>query len=179
MLIRITPKEQLDLRMLRMVTSTGAVLPAEVYDWFYDVAFPRGAQLVSMSGGTDIAGCCTYMSRLYTTLGNSTDYERTVVAGTPLLPVYRGEIQVKALGMAVDIFDIAKAGHVSVEEMGSAGELVCTKPFPSQPIAFYGTGGRELYRSSYFERFGVHVWCQSDYVQRVNATGGILMLGRS
>lgn len=108
----------------------------------------------------------------------SANYQ-TVVAGTPLLPVYRGQIQAKALGMAVDIFDSAQAEPVSVEQMGSPGELVCTKPFPSQPIAFHGTGGRELYKSSYFERFGVGVWCQGDFVQRVNATGGLLMLGRS
>lgn len=112
-------------------------------------------------------------------LSSNTDYKRTVVAGTPLLPVYRGEIQVKALGMAVNIFDIASAGHVSLVETGSPGELVCTRPFPSQPVAFHGTGGWERYKSSYFERFGVNVWCQSDYVQRVLTTSGFLMLGRS
>lgn len=52
--------EQFDLSRLRIVTSTGSVLSAEQYDWFYDVAFPPEAQLVSMSGGTDIAGCCAY-----------------------------------------------------------------------------------------------------------------------
>ncbi|GAB7352396.1 hypothetical protein MBLNU459_g2826t2 [Dothideomycetes sp. NU459] len=155
----ILPKQQFDLSALRMVTSTGAVLAAEIYDWFYDVAFPRDAQLISMSGGTDIAGC--------------------FVAGTPLLPVYRGEIQAKALGMAVDIFDIAKTEHTSIERTGNPGELVCTKPFPSQPVAFHGIGGQELYKSSYFERYGPQIWCQSDYVQRVKETGGILMLGRS
>lgn len=95
------------------------------------------------------------------------------------MPVYRGEIQAKALGMAVDIFDIAQAEHVSVEQTEEPGELVCTKPFPSQPIAFHGTGGQDLYKSSYFERFGVGVWCQGDFVQRVGATGGLLILGRS
>ncbi|EFX06638.1 acetoacetyl-synthase [Grosmannia clavigera kw1407] len=155
----IVPREQFDLSKLRMMTSTGSVLSAEQYDWFYDVAFPPDAQLISMSGGTDIAGC--------------------FVAGTPLLPVYRGEIQAKALGMAVDIFDSAQTEHVSVEATGNPGELVCTKPFPSQPVTFHGAGGQDLYKSSYFERFGVGVWCQGDFVQRIKATGGLLMLGRS
>lgn len=93
--------------------------------------------------------------------------------------MYRGEIQAKALGMAVDIFDSAQVEHVSVEATGSAGELVCTKPFPSQPVSFHGAGGLALYKSSYFDRFGVGVWCQGDFVQRVKATGGLLMLGRS
>lgn len=57
----VLPGQQFDLSKLRVVTSTGAVLSPEIYDWFYQVAFPRDAQLVSMSGGTDIAGCCTYM----------------------------------------------------------------------------------------------------------------------
>lgn len=178
-LINVLLGEQFDLSKLRVVTSTGAVLSEELYDWFYKIAFPRDAQLVSMSGGTDIAGCCTYMLPLEVIIGCGTDDEGIVVAGTPLLPVYRGEIQAKALGMAVDIFDIAQVEHVSVEQTGEPGELVCKKPFPSQPIAFHGTGGREKYMSSYFERFGVGVWCQGDFVQRVGATGGLLMLGRS
>jgi acetoacetyl-CoA synthetase len=175
-LINVLLGEQFDLSKLRVVTSTGAVLSEELYDWFYKIAFPRDAQLVSMSGGTDIAGCCTYMLPLEVIIGCGTDDEGIVVAGTPLLPVYRGEIQAKAL---VDIFDIAQVEHVSVEQTGEPGELVCKKPFPSQPLAFHGTGGREKYMSSYFERFGVGFWCQGDFVQRVGATGGLLMLGRS
>lgn len=59
-LIFVITGEHFDLSKVRLITSTGAVLSAEIYDWFYDVAFPRDAQLVSMSGGTDIAGCCAY-----------------------------------------------------------------------------------------------------------------------
>lgn len=93
--------------------------------------------------------------------------------------MYAGEIQCKALGMAVDIYDAAAAVPASVESSGSPGELVCTKPFPSQPLAFLGNGGWEKYRSSYFERFGTGVWCQGDFVQCLRDTNGILMLGRS
>lgn len=54
------PEKSFDLRNLRVVTSTGSVLSAEIYDWFYSTGFPSQTQLISMSGGTDIAGCCTY-----------------------------------------------------------------------------------------------------------------------
>lgn len=102
-----------------------------------------------------------------------------VVGGTPLLPVYAGEIQAKCLGMAIDIFDAAKADPFSIESEGESGELVCTKPFPSQPLTFYGEGGDEKYRSSYFGRFGSGVWCQGDFAQIDKDTKGIKMLGRS
>ncbi|KAI0136179.1 acetoacetyl-synthase [Xylariales sp. AK1849] len=155
----VVPRVEFDLSKLRMVTSTGSVLSADLYHWFYDTAFPPQAQLVSMSGGTDISGC--------------------FVGGTPLLPVYPGEIQVKALGMAVDIMDAAMAKPTSVDILGIAGELVCTKPFPSQPLRFLGEDGDGKYQSSYFARFGRGVWCQGDYIQRLADTGGLVMLGRS
>ncbi|EGU83212.1 hypothetical protein FOXB_06286 [Fusarium oxysporum f. sp. conglutinans Fo5176] len=155
----ITPRRDFDLSHLRIMLSTGSVLSAELYEWFYSVAFPPSAQLISMSGGTDIAGC--------------------FVCGTPMLPVYAGEIQCKALGMAVDIYDSGTDEHVSVEELGAPGELVCAKPFPSQPLAFLGKDGYKQYKASYFERYGPSVWCQGDFVQRSPATGGIFMLGRS
>ncbi|KAI1018019.1 hypothetical protein LB504_003802 [Fusarium proliferatum] len=142
--------------------STGSVLSAELYEWFYTTAFPPSAQLISMSGGTDIAGCWL-----------------TVVCGTPMLPVYAGDIQCKALGMAVHIYDSGTDEHVSVEQSGVPGELVCTKPFPSQPLAFLGKAGAKQYKASYFERYGPSVWCQGDFVQRSPGTGGIIMLGRS
>ncbi|KAL5605878.1 hypothetical protein FOVSG1_006025 [Fusarium oxysporum f. sp. vasinfectum] len=155
----ITPRRDFDLSRLRIMLSTGSVLSAELYEWFYSIAFPPSAQLISMSGGTDIAGC--------------------FVCGTPMLPVYAGEIQCKALGMAVDIYDSGTDEHVSVEELGAPGELVCAKPFPSQPLAFLGKDGYKQYKASYFERYGPSVWCQGDFVQRSPATGGIFMLGRS
>lgn len=96
-----------------------------------------------------------------------------------MLPVYAGEIQCKSLGMAVDIFDAASDSLTSVESEGMPGELVCTKPFPSQPLAFIGKQGSERYRASYFDRFGPKVWCQGDFIRRDPKTGGLTMLGRS
>ncbi|KAF9891549.1 hypothetical protein FE257_004016 [Aspergillus nanangensis] len=93
-----------------------------LYEWFYRHGFPQKTQLISMSGGTDIAG--------------------SFVGGCPILPIYPGEIQAKCLGMAVDVFDASKTEPVSIEQSGEPGELVCTQPFPSQPLAFYGSDGK-------------------------------------
>lgn len=101
------------------------------------------------------------------------------VGGTPILPVCAGEIQVKALGMAVDMCDTETEEAVSVEKLEQPGELVCRQPFPSQPLAFYGTNGNKRYESSYFQRFGRHVWHQGDFMQVNNDNDGILITGRS
>jgi acyl-coenzyme A synthetase/AMP-(fatty) acid ligase len=102
-----------------------------------------------------------------------------VVGGTPLLPVYSGEIQARCLGMAVKIFDAAQIDPVEIACPGIPGEMVCTQPFPSQPIQFFGPGGMDRYRSSYFERYGNGIWCQGDFIQIIEETQGIVMLGRS
>ncbi|KAJ0419718.1 acetoacetyl-CoA synthase [Aspergillus carlsbadensis] len=154
----IMPRTVVDLSKLRVVTSTGAALSSEMYNWFYDTAFPRRTHLISMSGGTDLCG--------------------SLVGGTPLLPVYAGEIQAKCLGMAVDIASSANTSAQGVQD-GVAGELVCTLPFPSQPLTFWGPGGDEKYRTAYFDRFGPGVWCQGDFAQVQTDTKGIKMLGRS
>ncbi|KAF7557422.1 hypothetical protein G7Z17_g639 [Cylindrodendrum hubeiense] len=148
----IVPQKLFNLSKLRVMTSTGSVLSPELYEWFYSTAFPPQAQLVSMSGGTDISGC--------------------FVGGAPILPVYTGEIQAKALGMAVDILDSAQSEPVSIQVSGAPGELVCRKPFPSQPLQFYGSEAHQKYRSSYFDRFGPGIWCQGDFIQRLPDTGG-------
>lgn len=111
--------------------------------------------------------------------GIFTDSNTEVVGGTPLLPVYAGEIQAKALGMAVEILDAGQQEPVSVEQSGSVGEMVCTRPFPSQPLRFHGQGGLEKYQLAYFARYGPEVWCQGDLIRRLVDTGGIAMLGRS
>jgi acetoacetyl-CoA synthetase len=79
--------------------------------------------------------------------------------------------------MALDVFDATQTQPVPVT--AESGELVCTLPFPSQPLGFYGPQGYEKYRSSYFERFGNNVWCQGDFIRICPVTGGIEMLGRS
>lgn len=102
-----------------------------------------------------------------------------VVTGEPTSPLYSGEIQVPALGMAIDVLDKDEEHPVSVARSGQAGELVCRQPFPSQPIQFWGPDGMERYKNSYFERFGPEIWYQGDFVSVVPSTRGYLMLGRS
>ncbi|KAK5095933.1 hypothetical protein LTS08_007814 [Lithohypha guttulata] len=155
----IIPRQMFRLDKLRIVTSTGAVLNSDIYDWFYKTAFPLTTHLISMSGGTDIAG--------------------TFVGGTPLLPVYAGEIQAKSLGMAIDIFDSGLDRPLSIASTGQPGELVCTSPFPSQPVKFLGFDGQEKYRKSYFSRFGLEVWCQGDSIMLCPDTKGLIIVGRS
>ena len=92
--------------------------------------------------------------------------------GNPLLPVRRGELQCAALGMAVEIFD--GSGRPLAE---GRGELVCTRPFPSQPVGFWGDADGEKYRRAYFARFP-GVWAHGDYAERT-ASGGFVIHGRS
>ncbi|KAF5239053.1 hypothetical protein FANTH_10100 [Fusarium anthophilum] len=132
------------------VTSTGSALPASQYEWFYKIGFHPHTHLISMCGGTDLLGC-----------------------------LYAGEIQAKALGMAVDVLDGTRDEPVSVANQGLEGELVCRQPFPSQPIGFYGSDGPRRYQKAYFERYGDSIWQQGDFVRIVPDTKGIIIYGRS
>jgi len=132
--------------------STGSVLPPSSFEYVYS-AFPSRVQLSSVTGGTDI---CSLFG-----------------APCPTTPVYTGEIQVRALGMAISAFDDAG----KTVPLNLPGELVCVRPFPVMPIGFWGKGGEENYRNSYFARFP-GVWHHGDYVAITDA-GGMLMLGRS
>ncbi|KAH6974321.1 acetoacetyl-synthase [Ilyonectria sp. MPI-CAGE-AT-0026] len=155
----IKPRDVVDISSLRTVTSTGSVLETDVCEWFYDHAFPPNVHLISSSGGTDLA--CA------------------LIGGDPTSPLYAGEIQVPALGMAVDVFDSSSDSHISIQSTGDPGELVCRQPFPSQPVQFWGPGGEEKYKSAYFDRYGPNVWHQGDFVSVLPSTGGYTMLGRS
>ena len=95
--------------------------------------------------------------------------------GNPTLPVWRGEIQCRGLGMAVDVFD--EEGAPVPEGRGERGELVCVKPFPSMPIGFWNDPDDAKYRAAYFERFP-GVWCHGDYTE-ITAHGGVIIHGRS
>jgi acetoacetyl-CoA synthetase len=149
------PKDEVDLSSLRKVSSTGSVLPKDVAVWFYKRGFPKKVQLISGSGGTDCS--CAF------------------VCGTPLLPLHADEIQCKALGMDIDVFD-EEGNSIQSNE---PGELVCKKPFPSQPVTFWGDNGQEKYQQSYFSIFGPTIWVQGDLIRINKKTGGIQMLGRS
>ena len=147
----VRPKEEFSLPKLRTVLSTGSPLAPESFDYVYD-AIGDDLQLSSISGGTDILGC--------------------FAQGNPVLPVRRGEIQCRALGMATEIFD--EQGRSVV---GEQGELVCTKPFPSTPVGFWNDDDGSRYRAAYFERFD-GVWAHGDFAE-LTEHGGIIIHGRS
>ena len=145
------PVKQFDLSAMRMLCSTGSVLAPESFDYVYQ-NIKQDVCLASMSGGTDIASC--------------------FALGSTILPVYRGEIQCRGLGMAVEVFE--DNGHPL---QGDKGELVCTQTFPSQPVYFWGDDSGEKYHNAYFARFD-NVWHHGDYV-RLTEHDGIIIYGRS
>jgi len=145
------PARALELPALRTILSTGSPLLPEGFDFVYrDVK--TDVQLSSISGGTDIVSC--------------------FALGCPTRPVYRGEIQCRGLGMRVEVFD--GAGR-SIR--GERGELVCTAPFPSMPLGFWGDADGSRYRAAYFERFP-GVWHHADYAE-LTAHDGLIIYGRS
>jgi acetoacetyl-CoA synthetase len=145
------PREHHALPALRTLLSTGSPLAPEQFDFVYREV-KADLQLASISGGTDIISC--------------------FALGNPLLPVYRGELQCRGLGMAVDVFD--EHGNPA---RGTPGELVCTRPFPSMPLGFWNDADGARYRAAYFERFP-GVWHHGDYAQ-LTPTGGLVIAGRS
>jgi acetoacetyl-CoA synthetase len=147
----LEPAREFNLDSVRVILSTGSPLVPESYDFVYR-SIRADVQLSSMSGGTDI--CSAF------------------VIGSPTLPVWRGEIQCRGLGMAVDVFD--DAGRPVREQKG---ELVCTRPFPSMPVGFWNDPDGRRYRAAYFERFP-DTWCHGDFSE-ITRHGGIVIYGRS
>jgi len=147
----LRPHRQFDLSSLRVMFSTGSPLSAEGFDFVHE-EIKADLQLSSISGGTDIVSC--------------------FVLGSPVLPVWRGEIQCRGLGMAVDVFD--EAGRPL---RGDKGELVCTRPFPAMPLGFWNDADGARYRAAYFERFP-GVWCHGDFCE-ITAHDGLIIHGRS
>jgi acetoacetyl-CoA synthetase len=147
----LSPIESHRLDPMRTVTSTGSPLAPESFDFVYE-RIKRDVHLASISGGTDIIGL--------------------FAGGNPIGPVWRGELQVRTLGMKVEVFD--EAGR-SVR--GQKGELVCTMPFPSMPTGFWNDPDGRKYRAAYFEKFP-GVWCHGDYVE-LTEHDGLIIYGRS
>ncbi len=148
----LRPVESHRLSKLRTIASTGSPLSPEGFAFVYD-GIKSDVHLASISGGTDLCGC--------------------FVGGDPTKPVYPGEIQGPALGMAVEVFD-DEGNPLGPDEQG---ELVCTVPFPSMPITFWGDDGDERYRRAYFDRFP-GVWTHGDFAMWT-PRGGMVILGRS
>jgi acetoacetyl-CoA synthetase len=147
----LEPLKSHNLNKLKSIMSTGSPLVPESFDFVYEKIKPD-VHLASISGGTDIIAC--------------------FVLGNPVAAVWRGEIQTRALGMAVDVFD--GEGNSLLEE---AGDLVCTKPFPSMPIGFWDDEDGSKYKAAYFEDYP-NVWCHGDWVE-LTARAGMVIYGRS
>lgn len=147
----LRPRDTHDLSSVRMLCSTGSPLAPEGFDYVYDAVKPD-IHLVSFSGGTDIMGC--------------------FCGGDATSPVWRGEIQMRFLGMAVDVFD-----DEGKPVRGEKGELVCTKPFPTVPLGFLNDPGDERFKAAYFDVFP-NIWTHGDYVM-LTEHDGIVIYGRS
>ena len=147
----LEPGRTHDLAALRAILSTGSPLAAHSYDYVYGRIGPD-IHLASISGGTDIISC--------------------FALGNPIGPVWRGELQVRGLGMSVAILD--DEGHPIA---GTPGELCCTAPFPSMPVAFWNDPDGSAYRAAYFERFP-GVWRHGDWAE-LTVHDGLIIHGRS
>ncbi|MGE3165723.1 MAG: acetoacetate--CoA ligase [Planctomycetota bacterium] len=147
----LEPGRDHDLSSLRCLLSTGSPLSEEQFRWVY-THVRSDLHLASISGGTDIVSC--------------------FMLGNPLLPVRAGEIQCRGLGMDVQAWNDAAQPVVGVK-----GELVCTRPFPSQPVGFWNDPSGARYREAYFD-FYPGVWRHGDFIE-ITETGGVVVHGRS
>jgi acetoacetyl-CoA synthetase len=147
----LTPAQTHELPALRTILSTGSPLAAHSYDYVAR-SIKSDVQLASISGGTDLISC--------------------FALGVPTRPVWRGELQARGLGMAVDVWD--EDGR---PVRGTPGELVCTQPFPSMPVAFWNDPDGSAYRAAYFEHFP-GVWRHGDWAE-VTSHDGVVIYGRS
>lgn len=145
------PIESHDLSSLKSILSTGSPLSSNSYDYIYS-NIKQDICVSSICGGTDIISC--------------------FILGNPCLPVYRGEIQCKGLGMAVEIW--SDDGKPLIEEKG---ELVCTKPFPSTPIGFWNDTKDEKFLDAYFSSHP-NIWSHGDYGE-ITKHDGVVIHGRS
>ena len=147
----IEPGRDYDLKALRAIGSTGSPLAPESFRWVYEHVKPD-VWLFSTSGGTDV---CT-----------------AFVGGCPLLGVYEGELQCRALGCAVEAWD--ERGNSLIDEVG---ELVITEPMPSMPLFLWGDEDGERLRESYFAMYP-GIWRHGDWI-RITPRGGAVIYGRS
>ncbi len=150
------PGKDYDLSSLREISQTGSPLSREGFEWVYR-EIKQDLHFNSISGGTDINGC--------------------FAGGSPIIPVYAGELQAPGLAMKVKAYD--ENGKPVLDE---EGELVCEAPSPSMPLYFWNDPKNEKYREAYFNFYrsaGKNVWRHGDYILIHGDTGGITFLGRS
>jgi acetoacetyl-CoA synthetase len=147
----INPIEEQNLEHLRAVLSTGSPLTVENFRWVYS-HIKKDLLLGSICGGTDIISC--------------------FFLGNPIRPVYEGECQSLGLGM-----DVQALGANGQPVLGEKGELVCARPFPSQPVGFWNDPNHDKYRAAYFDHYP-GIWRHGDYVE-ITPHGGVVVYGRS
>lgn len=148
----LKPGRDYDMSSLTQIWQTGSPLSPEGFEYVYQ-EIKKDVWFNSSSGGTDINGCfCT---------------------GSPINPVYAGELQVPALAMKINVYG-ENGNPISDRE----GELVCEAPAPSMPLYFWNDPGGKRYNEAYFEVYP-HVWRHGDYVVRHSDTGGYTFFGRS
>jgi acetoacetyl-CoA synthetase len=141
-----------DLSSLREISQTGSPLSIDGFEYIYR-EIKSDVHFNSIAGGTDINGC--------------------FAAGSPILPVYAGELQSPALAMKIKAYDDHAQPIVDQQ-----GELVCEKPAPSMPLYFWNDANGSKYRAAYFDVF-TGVWRHGDYVLIHSDTGGVTFYGRS
>jgi acetoacetyl-CoA synthetase len=147
----VAPAAEFDLSRLRQIGAAGSPLPPEGYQWVRDQFGPEVLLNVG-SGGTDVCS--------------------GIVQGSPLQPVWSGEISGPCLGVAAKAFD--EAGH---EVVGELGELVITAPMPSMPVGFWGDADGSRYRAAYFAEYP-GIWRHGDWI-RFSPNGSCVIAGRS
>jgi acetoacetyl-CoA synthetase len=148
----LAPGKQFDLSSLREISQTGSPLSAEGFEYIYR-AIKSDLHFNSIAGGTDINGC--------------------FANGVPILPVYAGELQSRALAMHVQAYD--EQGKPIYDEQG---ELVCESASPSMPLYFWDDPDGAKYHRAYFENYP-GVWRHGDYIVIHRDTGGVTFYGRS
>ncbi|KXT04021.1 hypothetical protein AC579_5437 [Pseudocercospora musae] len=158
----VLPRNIFDLSKLRRVISTGMVLSEAQFEWFYDHAFPPHVQLDNISGGTDLAACLTMANTMQ--------------------PVYCGGCVGPSLAMKVEAYDQTIEGGPGVKGRslphGEAGELVCSRGFPTQPVKFWDDQDGSKYFNAYFAKYD-GVWCHGDFISFHPKTGGVWLHGRA
>ncbi|MCR9138562.1 MAG: acetoacetate--CoA ligase [Alphaproteobacteria bacterium] len=145
------PGKKHDLSALRALMACGAPTYGHQFDWVYDHV-KQDMMFASISGGTEIIGC--------------------FLLGSPIHPVRRGELTVKGLGMAVNVVDERGAPVV-----GRRGDLVCTEPFPSMPLTFWGADGKKRYHDTYFSDRR-EIWTHGD-IAELTVHGSAVVHGRA
>ncbi len=147
----VDPGRRFDLSSIRSLGVAGSPLPLEGFAWLYE-QFDSSVLLNLGSGGTDICA--------------------GIVQGSPLLPVYAGEMSGRCL--AVDAQAFGPDGRPVV---GSLGELVICKPMPSMPVALWNDPDGSRYRAAYFDEFP-GVWRHGDWIA-FTERGSSVITGRS